>query len=308
MKLFEEFRLYETMWDEKPSAEARSSTSAFDSAEIKACLARVNDSAAEYASKAEIDATYGSICVKLSEEDLKKALRIGSRGGYTNGDGVTIPAQLVDMVSLEITRAEDEEDGVCICLVELFGENEKTGESTHEYNNEDVPFVGDMTIPGTPIDSDEEFIEYVKTEVFPNADRIAHDIINETWNRFGFNDYEGITDYDYDNGISGLDSVNDSDYDDDWSELLKQADSLLGDLVKASGNADYDDGDGYWQTEYDVWCFRYLYHFRMLNNVAKVEQLCKEYSKKLPNVEFYFSVPEHGDDEVCEIGYTAERQ
>lgn len=307
MKLFEEFKLYETLWDEEPGAETKPSTGAFDPAEIKACLARVNDSAAEYASKAEIDAAYGSICVKLSEEDLKRALRIGSRGGYTNGEGMTIPAQLVDMVSLEITRAEDEEDGVCICLVELYGENEKTGESTHEYNNEDVPFVGDTTIPGTPIDSDEEFIEYIKTEVFPNADRIAHDIINETWNKFGFNDYEGITDYEYDTGITGYDEE-DEEVDDEWSALLKQADYLLGDLVKASGNADYDDGDGYWQTEYDVWCFRYLYHFRMLNNVAKVEQLCKEYSKKLPNVEFYFSVPEHGDDEVCEIGYTAERQ
>lgn len=308
MKLFEEFRLYETLWDEEPGTETRSSTSTFDPAEIKACLARVNANATEYASKAEINADYGGICVKLSEEDLKKALRIGSRGGYTDGSGVTMPAQLVELVSLEITRSEDGEDGICTCLVELYGENKKTGESTHEYNNEDIPFVGDMTIPGTPIASDEEFIEYVKAEVFPNADRIAHDIINETWNNFGFNDYEGITDYDYDNGISGLDSVNDSDYDDDQSELLKQAVCLLGDLVKASGNADYDDSDGYWQTEYDVWCFRYLYHFRMLNNVAKVEQLCKEYSKKLPNVEFYFSVPEHGDDEVCEIGYTAERQ
>lgn len=206
MKLFEEFRLYETMWDEDRGTETSHSTNAFDPAEIKACLARVNASATEYASEAEIDADYGgSIYVKLSEEDLKKALRIGSRGGYSNGDGMTIPAQLVEMVSLEITRAEDGEDGVCTCLVELYGENEKTGESTHEYNNEEVPFVGDMTIPGTPIDSDEEFIEYVKTEVFPNADRIAHDIINETWNNFGFNDYEGITDYNYDTGITGYD-------------------------------------------------------------------------------------------------------
>lgn len=307
MKLFEEFKLYETLWDEEPGAETKSSTGAFDQAEFKACLDRVNASAAEQISKAELDTTYASICVKLSEEDLKKALRIGSRGGYTDGSGVTMPAQLVDVVSLEITRSEDVEDGACIICLELFGESKTTGETSHEYNNEDIPFVGDTTMPGMPAESDEEFMEYVKTKVFPNADRIAHDIINNTWNELGLNDYEGITDYEYDPGITGYDVDVADDEDDDWSALLKQADYLLGDLVRASGNADYDDGDGYWQTEYDVWCFRYLYHFRMLNDVAKVEQLCKEYSKKLPNVEFYFSVPEDGDDEVCEIGYTAER-
>jgi hypothetical protein len=305
MKLFEEFRLYETMWDEAPATDTSSSAGAFDPAEIKACLDRVNANAAESTSKAEIDATYGSICVKLSEEDLKKALRIGSRGGYASPDnGITMPAQLVELASLEITR---DDDMLCSICLELYGENEETGETTHEYNSNDVPFVGGITLPDGPLESDEEFIEYVKTKVFPNADSIAHDIINNTWNELGLDDYEGITDYDYDNGISGLDSADDSDDTDEWSELLKQADRLLGDLVRASGNADYSDGDGYWQTEYDVWCFRYLYHFRMLNNVAKVEQLCKEYSKKLPNVEFYFSVPEDGDDEVCEIGYIAER-
>lgn len=305
MKLFEEFKLYETLWDEEPGAETKPSTGAFDQAELKACLDRVNASAAEQISKAEVDDTYGSIYVKLSEEDLKKALRIGSRGGYVSPDnGMTMPAQLVEMASLEITR---DDDMLCSICLELYGENKETGETTHEYNNDDVPFVGGITLPDGPFESDEEFIEYVKTKVFPNADSIAHDIINNTWNELGLNDYEGITDYEYDPGITGYDVDVADDEDDDWSALLKQADYLLGDLVRASGNADYDDGDGYWQTEYDVWCFRYLYHFRMLNDVAKVEQLCKEYSKKLPNVEFYFSVPEDGDDEVCEIGYTAER-
>lgn len=303
MKLFEEFRLYETLWDEEPSVE-ETSTGAFDPAELKACLDRVNANAAD-SSNSEIDKDYGSICVKLSEEDLKKALRIGSRGGYVSPDnGMTIPAQVVDMLSLEITR---DDDMLCSICLELYGENKKTGESTNEYNNDDVAFVGGITLPGDPLESDEEFIEYVKTEVFPNADRIAHDIINETWNSLGLNDYEGITDYNYDTGITDYD-VEDEEVDDEWAELLKQADSLLAKLARASGNPDYDDGDGYWMTEYEVWCFRYFYHFKMLNNVAKVEQLCKEYSTKLPNVEFYYSVYEEGDDEVCEIGYTAERQ
>jgi hypothetical protein len=304
MKLFEEFKLYETLWDEDHGAEP---SSAFDQAELKACLDRVNASAAEQIANAELGADWASICVKLSEEDLKKALRIGSRGGYTDGSGVTMPAQLIDVVSLEITRSEDVEDGACIICLEISGENETTGETSHEYNNEDIPFVGDTNMPGVPAESDEEFMEYIRTKVFPIADRIAHDIISKTWDEFGFNDYTGITDYNYNAGVAGYDE-DDADEDDNWSALLKQADYMLGDLVRASGNADYDDGDGYWQTEYDVWCFRYLYHFRMLNNVAKVEQLCKEYSKKLPNVEFYFSAPEDGDDEVCEIGYTAERQ
>lgn len=306
MKLFEEFRLYETMWDEEPGAETKPSTGAFDQAELKACLDRVNASAAEQAANAEVTANDANICVKLSEEDLKKALRIGSRGGYTDGSGVTMPAQLVDLVSLEIIRSEDVDDGACIICLELYGENETTGETTHEYNNEEIPFVGDTSMPGVPAESDEEFIEYVKTKVFPNADRIAHDIINNTWNELGINDYDGITDYNYDAGVTDYDA-DEADEADEWSALLKQADYLLRNLVRASGNADYDDGDGYWQAEYDVWCFRYLYHYRILNNVDKVKQLCDEYSKKLPNVKYYYSIDETVDDEVCEIGYIAER-
>ena len=108
MKLFEEFRLYETLWDETPN------TGVFDQTELKACLDRVNANAAEYASKAEVTANDASICVKLSEEDLKKALRIGSRGGYTDGSGVTMPAQLVELASLEIVRSEDVADGALL--------------------------------------------------------------------------------------------------------------------------------------------------------------------------------------------------
>lgn len=202
MKLFEEFRLYETLWNETSDTGASPSTGTFNQAELKACLDRVNANAVEQASKAEVTATDASICVKLSEEDLKKALRIGSRGGYTDGSGVTMPAQLVELASLEIVRSKDVDDGACIICLELYGENQITGETTHEYNDDDIPFVGDASLPGTPAESDEEFIEYVKTNVFPNADRIAHDIISKTWDEFGFSDYTGITDYNYDAGTS----------------------------------------------------------------------------------------------------------
>jgi hypothetical protein len=89
-----------------------------------------------------------------------------------------------------------------------------------------------------------------------------------------------------------------------WEELLVEADSLLEDLCVKSGNADWDDGDGYWQEEHTTWCNRKLYYIR-LNDTTLLEKLCAEYSKKLPNVEFYFYDDE--DEEVSEIGYTATR-
>lgn len=90
----------------------------------------------------------------------------------------------------------------------------------------------------------------------------------------------------------------------DWEELLVEADSLLEELCVKSGNADWDDGDGYWQEEHTTWCNRKLYYIR-LNDTILLEKLCAEYSKKLPNVEFYFYDDE--DEEVSEIGYTATR-
>jgi hypothetical protein len=305
MNFYKEFQLYEHLWDtpskvrktRKPLKE--SIDAAFDPAALKACLDRVTASTIE---KPVLDEDGGSINVKVSEEDLKKALRIGSRGGYTNGSGVTMPAQLVDAVYLDITRTDDETDGRCIFLLGLYGENEETGETTLDYNNGDVAFVGDIDIPGAPIESDEEFIEYVKTDIFPVADRIAHDIINKTWNEFGFNDYAGITDYTPTETVTSIDSDSASD---DWKDLLNQADKLLDELIKASGNTDYDDGDGYWESEYTKWCFRYLYSNYELNNVEELDRLCNEYSTKLPNVEFYFSGYEDEGTEVYEIGYIA---
>jgi hypothetical protein len=310
MNFYKEFQLYEHLWDapskvrktRKPLKE--SVDAAFDPAAVKACLNRINGNAID---KPVLDKYGSSINVMVSEEDLKKALRIGSRGGYTNGNGMTIPAQLVDLLSLEIAKGEEDDDAIGYICLQLYGENEETGETTNDYNNGDAAFVGDVSIPGEPIESDEEFFEYLKNEVFPNADRIARDIITKTWNEFGFNDYAGITDYtptDY----ASIDTTSvDSGIPDDWRDLLDQADKLLAELIEASGNADYDDGDGYWQTEYTDWCFRYLYHNSMLNNVAELERLCNEYSTKLPNVEFYFYVYEDGDDEVSEIGYIAKK-
>lgn len=87
-----------------------------------------------------------------------------------------------------------------------------------------------------------------------------------------------------------------------WEELIEAADKLLDELAIESDNPYSDDGDGYWQVEHVVWCNRKLYYTR-LNNITELEKLCAEYSKKLPNVEFYFT--DDQDEEVSEIGYAA---
>ena len=90
-----------------------------------------------------------------------------------------------------------------------------------------------------------------------------------------------------------------------WNDLIAEADSLLERLIHASGNASYDDGDGYWEEEGVTWCMRYLYYSDKLKNAKKLEKLCDQYSNKLPDVNFYFF--EDTDGAISEIGYTAER-
>jgi hypothetical protein len=90
----------------------------------------------------------------------------------------------------------------------------------------------------------------------------------------------------------------------DWDSLIIEADRLLDELITKSNHADYDDGDGYWSGDAE-WCNRYLYYTRLVNT-AELDQLCDEYSNKLPNVEFYFY--DNEDEEVSEIGYIATRK
>ncbi len=91
----------------------------------------------------------------------------------------------------------------------------------------------------------------------------------------------------------------------DWDDLIVAADDLLEQLIHVSGNADYDDGDGYWEEEYTTWCNRYLYYSSSLNNTKKLKRLCDQYSSKLPNVSFYFLEREDDFEPISEIGYTA---
>ena len=91
-----------------------------------------------------------------------------------------------------------------------------------------------------------------------------------------------------------------------WEDLIKAADELLNDLCIKSGNDDWDDGDGYWSGEEGhVWCNRNIYCTDKLNNSDKLEKLCDEYSKKLPNVVFYYTEDDFFEDPVSQIGYEA---
>lgn len=92
-----------------------------------------------------------------------------------------------------------------------------------------------------------------------------------------------------------------------WDDLIAEADYLLEQLIHASGNANYDDGDGYWEEEGVTWCMRYLYYSDKLKNTKKLEKLCDQYSNKLPNVNFYYVEREDDFEPISEIGYTAER-
>jgi hypothetical protein len=91
-----------------------------------------------------------------------------------------------------------------------------------------------------------------------------------------------------------------------WEDLIDQADELLDELCVETDNVFWDDGDGYWSAEVGrEWTMRNIYHTAVLNNVDILKRLCDEYSKKLPNVKFYYYEDDFDEDAVSEIGYTA---
>jgi hypothetical protein len=273
MRLFEEFKLYETMWDMSLKE------TVIDEHAIDACLARVNGTAGEGGED--------GVAVSVSKDDLKKALRLGAYALYSTPLDKPVPAQLVDSIWLDFTSSIDiDEDYSQLNL--SFG-----GDEVNEYFDDNVVFIQHKILPKV-FSSEEEAIEYFENTIKPQASKIAHEMIESAWRESGYTDYNGIT--------SEGDNTNAAN-DSDWEPLLAKADKLLKELITKSNNQKYDDGDGYWQEDYTTWCFRYLYHSTNLPNVAEVERLCDEYSKKLPNVTFYCV-----DDDYCsEIGYTAER-
>lgn len=88
-----------------------------------------------------------------------------------------------------------------------------------------------------------------------------------------------------------------------WDRLVAEADKYLAELTKAANEEQYDDADGYWQVEYSEWCNRYLYYKEKFADSARLDRLCKIFSRLLPNVEFYYFEDDQGD--ASEIGYVA---
>jgi hypothetical protein len=270
MRLHEEFKLYETMWD-MPLKKV-----VVDERAIDACLARVNGTAGEG------DST--QVAVSVSKDDLKKALRLGAYSLYSTPLDKPVPAQLVDALWLEFMSSVDMDEDYSQLSLSF------DGEEVNEYFDDNVAFIQHKTLPEV-FNNEEEAAEYFEKTIKPQASKIAHEMIESAWQESGYTDYNGIT--------GDATATNDSA----WEQLLTKADALLDELINKSNNQEYDDGDGYWQKEYTTWCFRYLYHEANLSNATEVEKLCAEYSKKLPNVTFYCI-----DDEYCsEIGYEAER-
>ena len=108
------------------------------------------------------------------------------------------------------------------------------------------------------------------------------------------------------NGAATNEALNEDVNTMDWDTLIDKADEFLYELIKVSGNADYDDADGYWSGEEGhIWTNRYLYYTDKLNDSTRLEKLCDEYSRKLPDVAFYYTEDDFLDDPISEIGYEA---
>ncbi len=280
-------------------------TESINESEVESCYKRVCASAAEERGRVMDDPEEVMLAVEVSKEHLKKALKLGAFSTYIGDEPHTVPAQYVESIDLEFINNILLDEDYCQLAVQLHGEY--NDESVNDFLGDDVCFVQFREYPA--FDTEEEALEFFETEIRPNATKIAEEMIDEAWAKSGCTDYEGITDLS-DTSDDYSEPEDDSELfkadSGSWRSLLDQADSLLAELARKSGNADYDDGDGYWVSEYTIWCNRYLYYSDELNNEAKLKTLCDEYSKKLPGVTFYYD--SDADEELSEIGYEANKQ
>jgi hypothetical protein len=270
--------------------------------EVESCYKRVCASAAEERGRVMDDPADIMLAVKVSKEHLKKALKLGAFSTYEGEEPHTVPAQYVESVDFEFLNNIMIDEDYCQLAVQLHGEY--NDESVNDYIG-DVCFVQFREYPA--FETEEEALEFFEKEIRPNATKIAEEMIDEAWAASGCTDYEGITEL---SGEEDEEPEDDAELfkadSDSWRSLLDQADSLLKELVRKSSNGDYDDGDGYWVSEYTIWCNRYLYYSDELNNEAKLKALCDEYSKKLPGITFYYDID--ADEELSEIGYKASKE
>jgi hypothetical protein len=157
--------------------------SGIDESAIDDCLARIE---ANSGSRSEDWAT-----VRLSKEDLKKALKIGTNVSHGANWGTTIPAQIVDSADLVLLYSNY--DKVATISLELHGDTrEETGLSVNEYIDDCIPIIDCIELECS---SEDEATSYFKNEILPKADEVAHNIIQKAWIDGKFNDYSGITDY-----------------------------------------------------------------------------------------------------------------
>jgi hypothetical protein len=154
-----------------------------DEKAVDACLARINaNSGARHRDWAT---------VKLSKEDLKKALKIGTNLSHGSIHGMTIPAQIVDSADLVFLYSDFE--NTAIISLELHGDTRsETGLDVNGYLNDCLPIIGDLELNFA---SEDEALEYFKKEILVKADEVAHNIIQNAWLESGFKDYSGITNY-----------------------------------------------------------------------------------------------------------------
>jgi hypothetical protein len=165
----------------------KESAIAINEQEVDACLKRINSKVMQ----PECDKDWCDVNVHLSKDDLKKALRIGNDGEYGMANrGSVIPAQLVNEAIIVFEPAD--ENSSSLITLQLHGEHPETGESVHDYVD-GLPWIGSITVIDK-FTTDEEAADYFKTEVLPEANKLAHDIIENAW-KAGYSDYNGITDY-----------------------------------------------------------------------------------------------------------------
>jgi hypothetical protein len=184
MKLHEEFKLYEHLWEDTVTK------SGIDEKELDACLNRVNTAA--HGAKIEVDDHMCWYPVALTKEELKKALKLGNLAIYINPNKVcTIPAQIVESASIQYEWWPGKEAEVSLYLL---GANAHTGESTHEYCN-DLPIVGFSNKHKKQFTDVNDFHEYFSKVIIPEAHKLTKEILTKAWAESGFYDFEGITDY-----------------------------------------------------------------------------------------------------------------
>jgi hypothetical protein len=162
----------------------------YNKTDVTSCLARVN-SAADAFDVSLISDNYDgyyydlTMPVHVTEEDLKKILRLGLEGeGH-----VVFPAQLVDRVCLQFLGSEYNSYDLNLQV------DSGDGDEIYEYLDENVatiPFVCYKELNFKPT-SDEEAFEYFKNEIVPNATNIVHQMVETAWKKAHINDYKGIT-------------------------------------------------------------------------------------------------------------------